>query len=356
MFSERMKRLTPYTPGEQPRDRRYVKLNTNENPYPPTPRIRKFLDEFDIAKLRLYPDPSSLELKNALAQAKGLPRENVFLSNSSDEVLSFAFYAFFDAKRGNLLFPEFTYTFYPVYSDYYSIPYKRIPLGKNYAVDLEAFLTQPACGAILPNPNAPTGIALTTKTIRSFLDRFSRERVVIVDEAYVDFGAESVISLIPKYPNLLVIQTFSKGHSLAGMRLGYALGQPHLLKALSTVKNSFNSYPVDVLGQHIGILAVEDREYYAGVSQKIQATRADFVRTLDRLGWETLPSQANFVFTRKGGLTGEEIYHFLKKRGFLVRHFDLEGIRDFVRITIGTDEDMAFLGKVLADLPMVRKK
>ena len=355
MLAERMKHLTPYTPGEQPQDRRYVKLNTNENPYPPTPRIREFLGKFDIEKLRLYPDPVSLRLKEALAHAKELSRENVFLSNSSDEVLSFAFYAFFDGKRGNLLFPEFTYSFYPVYSDYYSIPYSRIPLAKDYAVDLEAFLTQPSCGAILPNPNAPTGIALTVETIRSFLDRFPKERVVIVDEAYVDFGAESLAPLISKYPNLLVIQTFSKGRSLAGLRLGYALGQPPLLEALSTVKNSFNSYPVDVLGQNIGILAVEDREYYAEVSRRIQATRADFVQALDRMGWETLPSQANFVFTKKKGFTGEEIYRRLKEEGFLVRHFNLRGICDFVRITIGTDEEMASLGVVIANLFKRRK-
>ena len=340
MLSERMKSLTPYTPGEQPQDKSYIKLNTNENPYPPTPRIHDFLASFDIDRLRLYPDPVSLKLKEALARDKGLSTENVFLSNSSDEALSFAFYAFFDGPRGNLLFPEFTYTFYPVYAEYYGIPYTRMPLRKDFTISLDDFLSPRSCGIILPNPNAPTGIALELSEIRRFLDSYPSDRVVIIDEAYVDFGARSAVELINDYPNLMVIQTFSKCKSLAALRLGFALAQEPLIKAISTVKDSFNSYPVDLLAQNIGVLAVEDREYYAKINAAIIRTREDFSRRLLDRGWQVLPSKTNFVFTRKQGITGKEVYSRLKEEGFLVRYFSQEGISDFVRISIGTDRDM----------------
>jgi len=347
MLSERMKTLTPYTPGEQPQDKSYVKLNTNENPYPPTPRIHDFLCRFDIDNLRLYPDPVSRKLKEALARDKGLSTDNVFLSNSSDEALSFAFYAFFDGPRGNLLFPEFTYTFYPVYADYYGIPFTRIPLSENFTIRLEDFLAPRSCGIILPNPNAPTGIALELEEIRRFLDSYPSDRVVIIDEAYVDFGARSAVELIDSYPNLMVIQTFSKGKSLAALRLGLALGQPPLIQAISTVKDSFNSYPVDVLAQNIGVLAVEDKEYYREITGRIMDTRERFSRRLAGAGWQVLPSKTNFVFTRKPGLTGKEVYSRLKEEGFLVRYFNQPGISDFVRISIGTDPDMEALGTLM---------
>ncbi len=350
MLSERMKSLTPYTPGEQPRDNTYIKLNTNENAYGPSPRIHDFLKDFDTDRMRLYPDPLSRDLRKALADDKGLKTENIFLSNSSDEALSFAFYAFFDAPRGNLLFPTYTYSFYPVYSEYYSIPYTRIPLGGNFAIDLDEYLNKKSCGVILPNPNAPTGIALPLSDIRRFLDKYPKDRVVIIDEAYVDFGAESAVSLIPEYPNLMVIQTFSKGKSLAALRLGYALGQKPLIQAISTVKDSFNSYPVDILAQNIGIIAVKDREYYDDITRKIMETRVSFSKNITALGWDVLPSKTNFVFIRKTGYAGEEVYSKLKENGFLVRFFNQEGIEDFVRITIGTARDMTALEEAMGKL------
>lgn len=343
MFSNRIDGLTPYTPGEQPSPGEFVKLNTNENPYPPTPRIQEFLNSFDISRLRLYPDPSSTQLREVIARAKGVPGDHVFIGNSSDEVISFAFYAFFDGARGNLLFPRFTYTFYPVYSDYYSIPYRQIALSDDFSIDLENYLGLTSCGVILPNPNAPTGVALSRGEIRSFLKKFDSDRVVIIDEAYVDFGAESSIPLVAEFPNLLVIHTFSKGYSLAALRLGYAVGQPRLIAALSKVKNSFNSYPVDIFAQNIGIIAIEDSEYHSGVISRIVETRKLFSRTIVEMGWAPLESQANFIFTKKEGISGREIYLKLRNLGFLVRYFDIIGIREFVRITVGTDEEMEAL-------------
>ena len=350
MLSERMRELKPYTPGEQPRDRSYVKLNTNENPYPPTPRIRDFLQTFDPETLRLYPDPESLDLKKAIAAAAGLQPDQVLAGNGSDEVLSFAYYAFFDGSRGPLLFPQFSYTFYPVYADFYGIPFERVAMKRDFSINLEEFLEKPICGAILPNPNAPTGMALSRKDLDAFIQRFPSDRVIIIDEAYVSFGGETVAPLIDKYPNLLVVRTLSKDFSLAGIRLGYALGQKPLIDAVAAVKNSFNSYPVDTLASNIALLALEDREYYAELSRKIQTTREVFTRTLDEMGWETLPSRANFVFTRKKGLPGEEVYRELRNRGFLVRYFKLPGIEEFVRITIGTDDQMTALSQAMGNL------
>lgn len=350
MLSERMKYLTPYVPGEQPQDKSYIKLNTNENPFPPTPRIKEFLESFDIDRLKLYPDPVSAKLKEAIAKNKNVKTENIFVSNGSDEALSFAFYAFFDAPRGNLLFPEFTYSFYPVYADFYRIPYTRIPLDSQFNIDLDDYLERPSCGVIIPNPNAPTGIALPAADIRRFLDAYPGDRVVILDEAYVDFGAESSVELINRYPNLMVIQTFSKGRSLAALRLGYTLAQPELIRAISTVKDSFNSYPVDTLAQTIGLLAMEDEEYYRNCSRKIEETRDRFSLFLKARGWQVLPSRSNFLFARKDGYSGQEIYSRLKEKGFLVRHFGQEGIADFVRISVGTDRDMDALGELIGRL------
>jgi len=350
MLSERMKHLKPYTPGEQPRDRAYIKLNTNENPYPPSPRIRNFLQNFDPETLRLYPDPESLRLRETVAREAGLTPDQVLAGNGSDEILSFAFYAFFDASRGPLRFPLYSYTFYPVYCDFYGIPFERVPMKSDYSVDLDGFLKSPLCGAVLPNPNAPTGMAHTLTALDGFIRRFPADRVILIDEAYVSFGAESVAPLINRYPNLLVVRTLSKDLSLAGIRLGYALGQKSLIDAVAAVKNSFNSYPVDTLASNIAILALEDREYYAELSRKIRTSRDRFVQALDIKGWETLPSRANFVFTRKAGLAGQEIYRKLRDRGFLVRYFNLPGIENFVRITIGTDEQMISLEQAMGDL------
>ena len=350
MLADRMKNLSPYTPGEQPQEGGFIKLNTNENPYPPTPGIRAFLDGFDVSKLRLYPDPAALRLREAIAAEEGLEPDNVFIGNGSDEVLSFVFFAFFDEKNGPLLFPEHTYSFYPVYSSFYDIEYRRIPLQDDFSISIEDYLEGKSSGIIFPNPNAPTGIYMPLDELKKLLDTYDRDRVVAVDEAYIAFGGESASSLIEEYDNLLIIRTFSKSSSLAGLRLGYALGSRELISALNTVKDSFNSYPVDCIAQRCGELSITDREYGRKIIRKIITTRENFSSSAAELGWEVLPSGANFVFARKPGLNGKDIYNRLKEAKILVRHFDKDGIRDFVRITIGTDEEMDALLKTLKKL------
>ncbi len=340
MLAARMNKLTPYVPGEQPRDRTYLKLNTNENPYPPSPRIKTFLEDFDVENLRLYSDPVSGDLRKAIAERHGVGLEHVFVSNGSDEALSFCFYAFFDSERGPLLFPEFTYSFYPVYCDFYQIAYERVPLDEALQVDIEAFLERPSCGLVFANPNAPTGHCLDLEDIRSLLERYPSDRVVLLDEAYIDFGGESAVKLLRDFPNLVVVQTFSKSLSLAGMRLGFVLAGAPLVEALFTVKDSFNSYPTDMLSQKIGTIAVSDGAYYETITRKIIETRDRFSARARGLGWRVLPSKANFVFVSRPGIEGETVYRRLKERGILVRHFDVDGIRDFVRITIGRPRDM----------------
>jgi len=341
MFTERLKNLTPYVPGEQPQDRQYIKLNTNENPYPPSPAVADYLKQVDVDSLRRYPDPLFTDLRAALAERYGVGADQVFVGNGSDEVLSFMFYAFFDSRNGPLLFPEFTYSFYPVYCDFYAIAYEKVPLLDDFAVDLNGFLDAgTSCGLIFPNPNAPTGIFLPLARIEALLESYPRNRVVAVDEAYIDFGGESAAGLIDKYPNLIVVRTFSKSMSLAGLRLGFAMGDQALIKALYTVKDSFNSYPVGTLAQRAGLLAVKNRVYYDDITARVIATRESFSAALDRLGWLCLPSAANFVFASKKGVSGKEVYRTLKAQGILVRYFSVAGLEDFVRITIGTPAEM----------------
>ena len=342
MFSQRLTTLTPYTPGEQPQDRSYIKLNTNENPYPPSPRVTQYLNALDGEALRRYPDPKFTALRERIAARYGVSRGQVFAGNGSDEVLSFVFFAFFDsAAAGPLRFPEHSYSFYPVYCNYYGIAATRIPLAADYRIDLAPYLQGASCGVIFPNPNAPTGIALPLTDIASFMSQYPSDRVVVLDEAYVDFGAESAVSLIDRHPNLLVVRTLSKSMSLAGLRLGFAMGDPRLIDALYTTKDAFNSYPLGTLSQQVGALAMDDPDYYDRITRAIIDTRERFSADLNALGWDVLPSAANFVFARRPGVSGNTVYRQLKKNGILVRHFDTPGIADFVRITIGTDADMA---------------
>jgi histidinol-phosphate aminotransferase len=337
MFSDRVKNLVPYVPGEQPQDKTYIKLNTNENPYPPSPRIEAFLKELNIENFRLYPDPQFGDLRKAIGERYGVKTDQILVGNGSDEVLSFVFYAFFDSANGPLLFPEFTYSFYPVYCDFYGIAYQKVPLDNDFSIRIDGFLNdKESCGIIFPNPNAPTGILLSIEEIERLLSAYPRDRAVVVDEAYVAFGGDSAMPLLHQYPNLLIVRTFSKSMALASARLGYAVGDEKLIEKLYTVKDSFNSYPVSMLGQKIGAIAIKDTAYYDAITQKIIDARAYLTRELGSLGWEVLPSKANFVFARKHGIEGKEIYAQLKNSGILVRHFSLDGIKDFVRITIGT--------------------
>jgi histidinol-phosphate aminotransferase len=340
-LSERMKKLKPYVPGEQPQDRKYLKLNTNENPYPPSPQVKGFLESLDADRLRLYPDPAAIKLREKIGERYGLNKDQVFVSNGSDEALSFCFYAFFDSQNGKLLFPEVTYSFYPVYCDYYGIEYEKIPLAGDLTISVEEFLERKeSCGVVFANPNAPTGTYLPLKDIRYLLENYPQEKLVLIDEAYIDFGGESAVSLLRDHQNLLLVRTFSKSMSLAGVRLGFVLAGKELIEALATVKDSFNSYPVSSLTQRIGEIALSDGSYYQAINNKIVSVRETFSSDLNTLGWTVLPSKANFVFARKQGVPGKEIYLKLKARGILVRYFDGEKVRDFVRITIGTQENM----------------
>jgi histidinol-phosphate aminotransferase len=354
MFAKRFQDLNPYVPGEQPNDRAYIKLNANENPYPPSPLVRKALRRFDPGLLRLYPDPDSRELRTAIAEMLGcgVTPDMVFAGNGSDEVLSFVFYTFFDGDAP-LYFPEHTYSFYPVYAGYYGIPFKKVPLNADFSINTGALLEGKSSGVIIANPNAPTGIYLPLAEIRALLDGYPTDRVVVVDEAYIDFGGESAVSLLPEYKNLVIIRTFSKSFCFAGARLGFMIADPGLTKAVFTTKNSFNHFPVDSLTQKIGIASCLDYQYYKKINSKIRKTRDEFSEGLKACGWDVLPSLTNFVFARRDGFDGLGIYNILKSRGILVRFFNHPGITDYVRISIGTDGDMR---KMLAIIRGLRRK
>lgn len=352
MFSRRLLSVTPYTPGEQPQNKKYIKLNTNENPYGPTPLVVNKLKEFAATPeiLRLYPDPQSSNLRSAIATHYGIKTENVFVGNGSDEVLAMAFFAFFDSQDGKLLFPTLTYSFYPVYCNFYNIEYEQVPLKEDFTISIDDYLNQKSCGVIITNPNAPTGIALSLKEIERLLENYSKDQVVIIDEAYIDFGAQSAVPLIKKYKNLLIVQTFSKGHSLAGLRLGYAIADKELILALHTAKDSFNSYPADRIAQALGALAISDKAYFEKTTQSIIKTREWFSDALKEMGFFVLPSATNFLFVKHPRLTGEFLYKRLKEKGILVRWFNKQEISNFLRITIGLEEEMKELVKALGEI------
>ena len=346
LWSPNVRELTPYVPGEQPREK-LIKLNTNENPYPPAPGVERVLREFSADHLRRYPDPTSSALREALAQALGTTSANVFAGNGSDEVLALAFQAFFRQDKP-LAMPDISYSFYPVYCRMYDIDSQRFALDDQWRVDLDA-LASDSGGVIFANPNAPTGHGHGREAIAALLDKVT-DRVVLVDEAYVDFGGESAVPLVERYPNLLVTGTFSKSRSLAGLRLGYAVGSPELIEGLTRVKDSFNSYPVDALASAIGIAALEDSDYIEATRQAVITTRERTRQRLDDLGFEVLPSQTNFVLASHPKHDAAQLFVGLRERGILVCHFNTETLRDHLRISIGTDDEMDSLIEVLSDL------
>ncbi|MFY0675990.1 MAG: histidinol-phosphate transaminase [Neptuniibacter sp.] len=351
-WSDAIQRLTPYVPGEQPKESGITKLNTNENPYPPSPKAAAVITEFDTDRLRLYSDPDCSKLKDALAGHFNVGRENVFVGNGSDEVLAHTFAAFFRNDLP-LLMPEFTYSFYPVYCDLFDIQSKQVALGEEFALNLDDY-SESNGGIIFANPNAPTSRAVELGDIEALLQR-NTESVVVVDEAYVDFGAESAVDLTRKYPNLLVIQTFSKSRSLAGMRVGYAIGHEDLITGLEMVKNSFNSYPLDMLAIDSAVAAVEDIEYFNETTQKIIDTREWTVERLAELGFVSLPSKTNFLFSRHRFLEAAELMGYLRSKKILVRYFSKPGIDNYLRITIGTPEEMKLLVDTLEGHPDIFK-
>jgi histidinol-phosphate aminotransferase len=333
-WSKLVESLEPYIPGEQPQDQQYIKLNTNESPYPPAPAVAQAIKTFAADGLRRYPDPQSGDLVTALAIYHGLKPQQVFVGNGSDEVLAHAFQAFFK-QEDKILFPDICYSFYPVYCALYEIEFERIALDAEFRIDFDGFRRANG-GIIITNPNAPTGIALKIAEIREMLAD-NPESVVIIDEAYVDFGTESACQLIPEFENLLVVQTYSKSRNLAGLRLGFALGNENLIEALQRVKNSFNSYPVDSLTSVIGLAALGDEDYFQDCSRRVVASRERLAADLAELGFEVFPSSANFVFVRHPHSKAEFLYLELKAAGILVRYFKTARIDDCLRITVGTE-------------------
>ncbi len=385
MLSKRLDNLHPYVPGEQPKDRDYIKLNANENPYPPSEAVEEAVKALVSKKrmsLALYPDPASEKLRDAIAsminctggvlcralkkdgdefacepcESDKLPfevtRDMVFCGNGSDEVLSLVFYTFFDSDRP-LISPEHSYSFYPVYAGYYGIPLKKIPLNADWTLDKKAMLEnalETDSPIIFANPNAPTGRALTRDEIRKMLESAPKDRAFIVDEAYVDFGGESAISLLGEFKNLVIVRTFSKSMSLAGLRIGYVIANPEVIRAIETVKNSFNHFPIDVIAQTAGIAACRSCAYSAKNARAIADERDSFSAWLENHDWTVIPSSTNFVFAKKDGKSGESLYRAIKEKGLLVRHFATAGIDDYLRITIGTSEQMNALKTAMETL------
>nr|WP_315399028.1 histidinol-phosphate transaminase [uncultured Duganella sp.] len=336
--------LTPYTPGEQVRMPKLVKLNTNENPYGPSPKAIEAMREAVGDSLRLYSDPANAALKGAIARRFGLAEAQVFVGNSSDEVLAHTFQALLKHELP-LLCPDISYSFYPTYCSLYGIEARQVPLNERFEIDVADY-AQPCGAIIIANPNAPTGIALPLDKIEALLDAHP-DQVVVVDEAYVDFGADSAITLLDRYDNLLVVQTLSKSRSLAGLRVGFAVGHPDLIAGLERVKNSFNCYPLGQVAQAGAIAAIDDVAHMEVTSQAIIDTRTWLTARMEALGFEVLPSHANFIFTRHPAHDGARIAAALRERAILVRHFQKPRIDQFLRISIGTNDECEQLVKAL---------
>ena len=346
-WSKMAKRAEPYIPGEQLDKENVIKLNTNENPYPPSPKVIEAIQKELSANLRLYPSPTMDDLRTAIGRYYGLSKANVFVGNGSDEVLAFAFMGLFNPGKP-IRFPEITYSFYPVYAKVFDIDYEKIPLQDDFSLNVEAFFNSEG-GVIFPNPNAPTSIYLSLEQIERILQH-NENKVVIVDEAYVDFADQSAATLVEKYENLLVIQTMSKSRALAGLRVGFALGNEELINGLIRMKDSFNSYPVDRLALVGAKAAIEDETYFKEITDKIITTRSWITEELQSLGFSVLPSATNFVFASHESYPAERLYESLRQRNILIRYFNTKPIDNFVRITIGTDEEMKQLIRAIEEI------
>lgn len=346
-WSRRLAHLTPYVPGEQPEDGAFIKLNTNENPYPPSPWALEAIAAAADGALRRYPKPECDDLRGAIAEFYGLSSEQVFVGNGSDEVLALAFLAFF-APEDRIAFPKISYSFYPVYADLFDVSYDAVALRDDFSLDAGVFAGDYK-GIVFANPNAPTGMAMPLEQVEQIL-REHAAALVVVDEAYVDFGGESAVGLVERYPNLLVVQTFSKSRSLAGLRIGFAMGQQPLIEALSAVKNSFNSYTLDRLAQAGAAAAMRDRAYFEDTCRRIVATRGRSTQALKELGFVVLPSKTNFLFAAHPERDADALFAALRERKILVRYFNAPGIDRFLRITVGTDAEMDALLSALGSI------
>ena len=345
-MSKKYAALTPYTPGEQPQDMKYTKLNTNESPYPPSEKARKYAAEA-AERMQLYPDPECRELTEKIAKLCGLEFENILVTNGSDEILNFAFMAFCDDETP-AIFPDITYGFYPVFAELNNIPYTELPLREDFTIDTEKYYGAGAT-IFIANPNAPTGIALPLSEIEEIV-RKNPDNIVLIDEAYVDFGTESALSLIPKYPNLIVTQTFSKSRSMAGARLGFGAASAELIQDMNTIKYSTNPYNINRMTMAAGLGVLEDEEYTRKNCLEIEKTRAYTCEKLRSLGFEMTDSKANFIFAKHNTVSGEKLYSELKSRGVLVRHFNKARLSEYLRITVGAKEEMDILIAKLSEI------
>ncbi|MDV8153027.1 histidinol-phosphate transaminase [Acinetobacter pittii] len=348
-WSPEVRELEPYVPGEQPKIQNLLKLNTNENPYPPSPKVVEAVQAVlthQADALRLYPDPDATALKHAIAKQQNIEVSQVFVGNGSDEVLAHIFKAFF-LQDEPILYPDITYSFYPVYSQFFGTKTKEIPLNDNFEIEVKDYV-QPNGGVIITNPNAPTSIALGLAEIEQIL-KANPDRVVVIDEAYVDFGAESAVSLVNRYENLVVCQTTSKSRSLAGLRVGFAIAQSHLITALEAVKNSFNSYPIDRFAIAAAVASFEDQTYFEEQCQKVISSREKLVDELTTLGFKVLPSKANFIFASHSSHDAGQLAQQLREQGIIVRYFNKPRINQFLRITVGTDEQNERLVQTLKE-------
>ena len=346
-WESNVRRVVPYTPGEQPKDKNIIKLNTNENPYPPCPEVRKILDDFSEDRMRLYPDPDSDVLVSAVAERYGLDKKQVFVGVGSDDVISMAFMTFFNSDKP-ILFPDITYSFYDVWADVYRIPYKQIPLDENFRIKADDYKCDNG-GIIFPNPNAPTGVLESVGMIEEIV-KANPDSVVMIDEAYIDFGGQSCLELINKYENLLVIQTFSKSRSMAGIRIGFAMGNEKLIKYMNDVKFSVNSYTMNHITQLCGAASMKDEQYFKFTVQKIIDQREVTKQELKKLGFEMTDSMSNFLFAKHPKMDAGEIFNKLKELKIFVRYWNKPRISDYLRITVGTPEEMHRLVKALEEI------
>lgn len=346
-ISERYASLVPYVPGEQPQDRKYIKLNTNESPYPPAPAVIEAVGREEMADLRLYSDPECKVLRSKLASLYGLKPENVYLSNGSDDILSFAFMAY-GADGRDVVFPAISYGFYQVFADLYGSRARKIPLKEDFSIDYRDYCDVHST-VVIANPNAPTGLALSVREIEEIV-KSNSDNVVVIDEAYVDFGAESCLPLIHQYDNLLIVRTYSKSRAMAGARLGFALACEGLIDDLNRLKFSTNPYNINRLTLIAGAAAVDSNDYFVQNCHRIEKTRDMTACSLAELGFHVVPSKANFLFAKHDRLPGETVYRQLKERGVLVRHFLDSRISDYNRITIGSEEEMEILVSCLTDI------
>ena len=342
-WNDKIKEIEPYVPGEQPKDKKYIKLNTNENPYSPSEKVIEKIKSMNLEDLKLYPDPDVSELRKVIAEYfskkidERITKEQIFVGNGSDEVLALIFMTFFN-KGDKVYYPDITYSFYPVYADLFDLKEVKIPLNKNFEIEIDKYFGVDG-HIIITNPNAPTSIALKLEEIEEIVKK-NPNQLVVVDEAYIDFGAESAVKLVNKYDNVLVVQTFSKSRSFAGMRLGYAIGSGNIIEGLNRLKFSFNSYTIDRISIEAGIESFKDDDYFVKTNAKIIETREKTVKKLKELGFKVLNSSANFIFISHNKVFAGDLYKQLKDNGILVRYFAKDRIDNYLRVTIGTDEEM----------------